>query len=1289
MSEWSKRAQRAAVGGIAVLGSALSGQSHAQVPHESAPVATAFDFLEPYLRDVVQDYEAGDMLKRIQEKESILLPATARTRAIVQQILTHPKHSFYYFSISDYTTLRSLWGNDMSFDRMFARAKPLEYLQHVFIREDFKTTDAAQDTTFHVTNIIAFAQASPDIFARGGAYHDGITGFTTPLIQYIAIHGTVEQQEKIRIILRRAYSTSSFDELSGLNPIVGTFIFGATHRADIRSLFNARLQDLQGLKSAAETYSMAELNKKHMYDDVLHQELRLDIIKPLLALHAELAKGMSKYQAGEMIRMFSTMLRSRDAATKNSVVSMVLKMQNTLTPEHARVLHAIVNMLDSDDGRLPEAFFTILVNTELQNSSSLDMLNMYNDYIPDSVTQAQFFGSAKRHVDMGALKKRVTEAQPESLRDYIGVLLLLDEPTALHAIDRAFQNAEKRFGEDPFAPLKAIKSLRAGIQYKIPETIDAYLVQLTQRAEALFQDKSRMRNASQDAKIVMSIMRSPKRGPDILHLYHANVYYMHHAYGPVEFLADYRMGMGELFAPWRRYIERLEQKGIERQHNTYRLVRHLIQNHNVPPYILSKQLDEGVFEQLGQKDVTSFWKVFGVRYAKDGAQNNLQILDIQNPAHYAEMLDFLDRERFQKEAEQMLEHFDCSQFDTYATSMIAQGEIAQLVERIVEFGNQTRPQITRMLFIRLSQTHHARITTWIDSFAGSGKEMRISRADAMTGAFAEANTRAAGMNDPSLRNLRAIAEFIKPAYTSVSNTIATHIEEHALPVKVRIDESFVKSVESLQELGYLFALVSAFEDRNTSLGKIPNFVPIYGTAEAGKASVDAFKKAVLEIDILGVIQKNAGAYPPPDIIERARSMLNTIVRQEGDKMIITVAGQYLRGKDGIGDIMPLIDFAEKWSEFSGKIRSSHRDVAGIYQLVANFAFGKAAALLGNKTMTIPSDIRAQALMRVNQAGFVVDDRESNAWKFATRVVTDPAGTVGKALRKYTGAEQSKLFDVGLAPYEREMPEGVTVQYVCVNTQSCSEVAARMLILKGDPSRVKMELFSNKEGTIDRDRIERERTGRLVVTFPITFTSGPRKLTDLAAYRGEMMSWLLKTDGNDGMVFATEQGRLGIVNKQHMLISELKLLGIDTRTLEAAGKTALNITRSFEDFQLFVQLVQRERLSLQTNMLLLSDGVQTPVGSDSLDSRRLLITFADGTIGMLSSFTKDKYISTNDAVALAKLLGARHAVYCDTGMYDFAQVFDVTGTPQTIGWADNRQSTNLGVMTTREPVPQKK
>jgi hypothetical protein len=66
-----------------------------------------------------------------------------------------------------------------------------------------------------------------------------------------------------------------------------------------------------------------------------------------------------------------------------------------------------------------------------------------------------------------------------------------------------------------------------------------------------------------------------------------------------------------------------------------------------------------------------------------------------------------------------------------------------------------------------------------------------------------------------------------------------------------------------------------------------------------------------------------------------------------------------------------------------------------------------------------------------------------------------------------------------------------------------------------------------------------------------------------------------------------------------------------------------------------------------------------------------------------SFTQAKKISTNDAVSLAKKLGASRAVYCDTGMYDFAQIFDVQGKEHTVGWADNKDSTNLGVIAARK------
>ncbi|MFM2414757.1 MAG: hypothetical protein RI911_450, partial [Candidatus Parcubacteria bacterium] len=525
-----------------------------------------------------------------------------------------------------------------------------------------------------------------------------------------------------------------------------------------------------------------------------------------------------------------------------------------------------------------------------------------------------------------------------------------------------------------------------------------------------------------------------------------------------------------------------------------------------------------------------------------------------------------------------------------------------------------------------------------------------------------------------------LSELTGPRFSAQDISLIGQLEQGFFPVTVHAESDLFSAVDSLDRLGYVYALASFFDDQVKGGGNRYQFS--FAGHEPGKASLDAFKEAIAKIDIIQIVQTGKDTLPSPQIVERTRLMLNSLLRQEGDKMVIMVAGQFLKGKDGGEHIEQLVRFGEQWAEYSTTLRSGQRDISGIYKLVSNFAFGKAAGLLGDEKVKLSQEVRDRVTPLVLNAGFTIDVRESNLMKGLKRVVTDPAGTAGKAYRKLAGAQQDVVSEVGTAPYERTLSEGTTVQYVCTNVRTCAPESADMMLLRSDPNFVQVELFTNRDGKIDRDAIERERAGRMIVTFPVTFTSGPRKLTDLAAYRGEMMSWLLRTDGNDGMVLATSNGMMGIVNKQRILVSELKAFGVNTSTLEQAGKTELSITRSFEDFQLFVELVRRERLSLQTNMLLLADGVQMPVGGDSLDSRRLLLTFPDGTIGMLSSFTQAKKISTNTAVALAAKLGARHAVYCDTGMYDFAQVYDVTGATQTIGWADNKDSTNLAVFTTR-------
>ena len=99
------------------------------------------------------------------------------------------------------------------------------------------------------------------------------------------------------------------------------------------------------------------------------------------------------------------------------------------------------------------------------------------------------------------------------------------------------------------------------------------------------------------------------------------------------------------------------------------------------------------------------------------------------------------------------------------------------------------------------------------------------------------------------------------------------------------------------------------------------------------------------------------------------------------------------------------------------------------------------------------------------------------------------------------------------------------------------------------------------------------------------------------------------------------------------------------------------------------------------MLLIKGGRPNWLKHDGKTSRRFLLTFKDGSVGVINS---SKDMSTSDLIAISLAAGAEQAVYMDTGMYDYATYYDPNGKELALGHQDTKDSTNRIVFLINNP-----
>ncbi|MFM2415157.1 MAG: hypothetical protein RI911_850, partial [Candidatus Parcubacteria bacterium] len=716
MVKWDAlgRAAGAAAGAAgAFLGSDGVAPAYAQVPPEPRPIEATVDLLAPYITDIQGKFEVRTVLDRIKAKEQFVDRMRAQT--LVQQLLSHPNADFGYFGMTEYEELREIWGSTISFDRLLLRVIPTEFFQKIFTDPAFLNTEVGKNIPFLTEAIVMFGTQHTEMLAQGGTYHGGAERVTTPILKYLKEHGSVEQQQRVRAALTEAYKRFDFFALAQLKPGVGEFVYGATHTDEYRALIARHMATDEGLVQVAGEHSNREYNdEKVIYSSEVHNALRVEILSGLSEKYAQMLQGMPMFAVSSLDRAIDRLIASRLKDDPSRLEEFFSRDTRSVPEAYKPVMHALKEMLISKEESLPSVFYVAMVNARMKVQKSLDAFDAFRDIIPDTMSFATFIESVKSKIDMKLLEQVVLAAPPQHLLDHMRTMPLVDERIAALMMERIYAEADARVGEDPFAPLKAVRSIR-GAAGTVSGGLEKVLTDLTTRAEKVFLERARMKGATVDARIVMSIMRSPKRGPDIQFLYNSSLYYMHHSYGPQEFLADYRSGLGELFNAWRAHAERMDFAGKEKQTSTYRILKHLLAR-GYPIERIDAFLRDGSIERIDDapsddknrqrpetKEATAqaLWHVFGSLYKQGGDAQDLRVLDISKSAAYAGMFEFLNANRFNMVTEAMMGQFDYSQFDAHTTSMVRSGNFGQLIQQVTEFANQTDTRMSKVLLKRI------------------------------------------------------------------------------------------------------------------------------------------------------------------------------------------------------------------------------------------------------------------------------------------------------------------------------------------------------------------------------------------------------------------------------------------------------------------------------------------------------------------------------------------------------------------------------------------------------------
>ncbi len=526
---------------------------------------------------------------------------------------------------------------------------------------------------------------------------------------------------------------------------------------------------------------------------------------------------------------------------------------------------------------------------------------------------------------------------------------------------------------------------------------------------------------------------------------------------------------------------------------------------------------------------------------------------------------------------------------------------------------------------------------------------------------------------------------------------------------------FVGTGEPRADLQWLLAKFDVKEINFDKLDSYTEFIELQqllsGMTESGvKSAAKYLESKIKDIDFTKMSFEE-GNYSLFDIdeAEKLRQLVNSKNKIMGDMLIDILGSKFLEANCcNFENMGKLLQFARAWEN-----PGLNRDVDGLYQVYSTYAYVEIASFLKENLEREKSDKdKNREIVRERLAKHGIDldkliaELEAKNYLTLTESNLDKATTnLKNGLIKYTfrkGAskllgEESVEFDgkkIRMLEADWAERKGVKVYSL---TEDGREIAK---IIKCDPKKIKAKVLAEPDGVVNMDEEAKRLGKKLIFSAPLTFTTGARKMTELAFRDGVQMNYLLSPYTKDGFLLVNEAGEQKVLNKKRLKISDVigpedlqneeikdvltkwaRANKFDETKPEKLLEMPIKPAQRFFDKKTFFALLQIKRYSLLGGMLLIDKEEGKDEGTivklnDGGDSRRFYLEFADGQFGIIDS---TENISSGRLVDLALLAGATKAVYMDTGMYDMAAYKDGSGKDHIMGHQDTSESTNRVVI----------
>ncbi|MBP9855288.1 MAG: hypothetical protein KBD53_10530 [Candidatus Omnitrophica bacterium] len=421
-------------------------------------------------------------------------------------------------------------------------------------------------------------------------------------------------------------------------------------------------------------------------------------------------------------------------------------------------------------------------------------------------------------------------------------------------------------------------------------------------------------------------------------------------------------------------------------------------------------------------------------------------------------------------------------------------------------------------------------------------------------------------------------------------------------------------------------------------------------------------------------------------LETFRQKVNVVNPALGDRIFISVGSHYVN-ENYAQDKIKNEEFAQKFENakrFYEAKEIHNKDIKGIYRLMGNFMFSRISEYIKANHLALEQTLGEDKLTELAewllQKGFLHED-DSDFTKIFQNVKTGNFQYIGHKIDNILPKDEINLEKNNLEIIHNsvDFPLEDAARVFEIKNKQTNEIIAQ--VLKVDSSKggraVMMADVGREKGGITGDRlaVKVEEQGRLIFDAPVSFTTGDAKPTEILIENGIIKNYLISTDEKDGFIIIYADGNVHVADKRDLWIHD-----IDPQIAPEQDRR-LEITKKLDDYLKFLDISQKNKNSLVSNMLLY-DGKEMALLNDEPNQRRLFVIFEDGHFGIINSNVS---MSTDEAVRLAIIAGAKKVVYMDTGQFDYTTIRPQGKDPVVWGHSDQKESSNrIGIWKQTSP-----